>query len=81
MTDGTEHRLRISFKSVCEQVESAGCFLNCNRGILLNMDHIVHEDTDVYTMEDGHRFPIRRADRASIKKIYHNYQFEKLERM
>ena len=79
MTDGTEHRYRIPFSKVCELTESCGCFLNCNRGILLNMEHIISEETDVYVMKDGHRFPIRRADRASIKSTYHNYHFEKLD--
>lgn len=81
MTDAVVYRYRISFRSICELTEEFGCFLNCNRGILLNMEHIAREEADVYVMENGERFPIRRADRASIKNIYHNYQFEKLERM
>lgn len=79
MADGTEYRYRISFRNIYELAGSAGCFLNCNRGILLNMDYILQEETDVYVMQNGQRFPIRRADRASIKNAYHNYHFEKLE--
>lgn len=81
MTDGTEYRCRISFKSICELTRDIACFLNCNRGILLNMDYIQREEADIYVMQDGQRFPIRRLDRPSIKNIYHNYQFEKLDKL
>lgn len=81
MTDGTEYRYRVSFRNISELTECTGGFLNCNRGILLNMDYIIQEEADVYVMENGQRFPIRRADRTFIKNTYHNYQFEKLERM
>lgn len=81
MTDGTECRCRISFKSICELTGNIACFLNCNRGILLNMDYIRREEADIYIMQDGQRFPIRRFDRPAIKNIYHNYQFEKLDKL
>ncbi len=50
-----------------------------NRGILLNMNDIAAEETDVYVMKNGQRFPIRRFDRVQIKNAYHQYQFVKLE--
>lgn len=81
MTDKTEQRFRISFKSIWELAGDIPCFLNCNRGILLNMDYIIREETDIYIMQNGQRFPIRRFDRSSIKNIYHNYQFAKLDKM
>lgn len=79
MTDQTEHRLRVPFGIVCTQADNVSCFLNYNRGVLLNMEYITREDTDMYTMSDGQRFPIRRSDRAAIRNTYHNYQFEKLD--
>lgn len=81
MTDKTERRCRISFKRISELAGTIPCFLNCNRGILLNMDYIIREESDIYIMQNGQRFPIRRFDRSAIKTIYHNYQFEKLDKM
>lgn len=81
MEDGTEYRYRIPFGNILELTEQVGYFLNCNRGVLLNMNDIVKEEADVYVMKNGQRFPIRRFDRASIKNIYHQYQFAKLEAM
>ncbi len=81
MEDGAEYRYRIPFGNILELTEQVNYFLNCNRGVLLNMNDIVKEEADVYVMKNGQRFPIRRFDRASIKNIYHQYQFTKLEEM
>lgn len=81
MDDGTQYRYRIPFGTILELTGQAGFFLNCNRGILLNMNDIIKEETDVYVMKNGQRFPIRRFDRSAIKNLYHQYQFKKLEEM
>lgn len=81
MEDGTEYRYRIPFRNIRALTEQTDFFLNCNRGILLNMNDIIKEEMDVYVMKNGQRFPIRRFDRGSIKNIYHQYQFKKLEKM
>lgn len=81
MEDGTEYRYRIPFGNILERMEQADYFLNCNRGVLLNMNDIVKEDKDVYVMRSGQRFPIRRFDRVLIKDKYHQYQFTRLEEL
>ncbi|MEZ3434649.1 MAG: LytTR family DNA-binding domain-containing protein [Lachnospiraceae bacterium] len=81
MEQGERYRYRIPFGNILKLTEQVNFFLNCNRGVLLNMNDIVKEETDVYVMKNGQRFPIRRADRPAIKNIYHQYQFEKLENM
>lgn len=81
MEDGTEYRYRIPFGNILALTDRVNFFLNCNRGILLNMNDIIKEEMDVYVMKNGQRFPIRRFDRGAIKNIYHQYQFKKLEEM
>lgn len=81
MEGGAKHRYRIPFGSIMELTGQVDYFLNCNRGILLNMNGIIKEETDVYVMKGGERFPIRRYERAAIKDMYHQYQFQKLEEM
>lgn len=81
MEDGKEYRYRIPFGNILELMGQEKNFLNCNRGVLLNMNDIVKEESDVYVMKNGQRFPIRRFDRALIKDRYHQYQFARLEEM
>lgn len=81
MDDGQETRYRIQFGVVAERASRVEQFLLCNRGILLNMDYIIQEEKDVYVMKNGQRFPIRRSGQSSIKQIYHQYQFKKLDFM
>jgi Response regulator of the LytR/AlgR family len=76
-----EERHRIQFSRIAEMLSINDNFLHCNRGIILNMNHIVNEADDVFTMKSGMMFPIRKRDRIAIKKKYHNYQFKKLEEM
>ena len=81
MRNGEEYRYRIPFTKVLKLTGDVDYFLNCNRGILLNMNDIVKEETDVYVMKNGQRFPIRKLDRTSIRRVYHDYQFKKLDEM
>ena len=81
MDDGQESRYRVQFGTVAERAGHVEQFLLCNRGILQNMDYISQEEEDVYEMKNGQRFPIRRSDQSSIKEIYHQYQFKKLDFM
>lgn len=81
MEDGQEQRYRVPFGSILKLIKDVNYFLLCNRGILLNMNHIIREETDVYVMKNGQRFPIRKADRTAIRHTYHQYQFEKLDSM
>lgn len=81
MENGREYRYRISFSNILGMLNEINFFLHCNRGIILNMNHIVAEEQDTYKMKDGQRFPIRKLDRNAIKHIYHDYQFARLEEM
>ncbi len=81
MDNNQELRYRISFSNILEMLNDVKFFLHCNRGIILNMNHIVAEENDTYKMKNGQRFPIRKLDRNAIKRIYHDYQFERLEEL
>lgn len=56
-------------------------FLQCNRGILLNMDLVSYMEKDVFVMSDGKSFPIRQTDRKKIKETFYHYQFKRLKSM
>lgn len=81
MRQGEEYHYRIPFSNVLKLIDGIDYFLNCNRGIVLNMNDILREETDVYIMKNGQRFPIRKLNRTSIRHIYHSYQFKLLDEM
>jgi Response regulator of the LytR/AlgR family len=78
---GTEMRYRIPFSRIAENVSTNCSFINCNRGIIINMDHIIKESSDGFEIENGTRYPIRKRDRTALKNRYHDYQFKKLEEL
>lgn len=72
-------KYRITFSSICEQLEGNESFILCNRGIMLNMDYILKIDGDTFLMKDLSKHPIRRKGRKEIIEAFHNFQFHKLE--
>lgn len=78
LDDAREMRYRVTFSSILAMLEKETRFLLCNRGILLNMDFILRADREIFVMADGHSFPIRKRNHASVRQRFHDYQFEKL---
>ena len=76
-TDGQDHRYRTTFRTICRELDGNHSFLECNRGILLNMNSIRRTDGEMFEMDNGSKFPIRRSDRRRINN-FRTYQFEQL---
>ena len=73
-------RYRILFSEICELLAKYSNFIECNRGILLNMDYIESADAQTFTMIDNRVFPVRRRDCSSILSKFYDYQFYLLNR-
>lgn len=78
---GETLRCHMSFSSLLDILSHDICFLQCNRGILLNMDLVSCMKQDVFIMKDGKSFPIRQSDRKKTKEIFYQYQFKRLKSM
>ena len=76
-TNGT-HAFRLPFYSVTDHLNDSR-FLQCNRGIMLNMDYIKTMESDYFEMTDSKCFPIKTKGRKQIRDQYIKYQFLKLE--
>lgn len=76
-TNGT-HAFRLPFYSVTDHLNDSR-FLQCNRGIMLNMDYIKTMESDYFEMTDSKCFPIKTKGRKQIREQYIKYQFLKLE--
>ena len=71
LMDGT---VFISYERLCE-LESrlnAPCFLKCNRGMIVNMEHVKDASED-FVMCDGARIPIKVRERKNIREQYFAY--------
>ena len=77
-TSGGSQSFRLPFYSVTDHLNDAR-FLQCNRGIMLNMDYIKTMESDYFEMNDSKCFPIKTKGRKQIREQYIKYQFMKLE--
>ena len=76
-SNGTQ-AFRLPFYSVTDHLNDSR-FLQCNRGIMLNMDYIKAMESDYFEMTDSKCFPIKTKGRKQIREQYIKYQFQKLE--
>lgn len=76
-TNGSQS-FRLPFYAVTDKLHDAR-FLQCNRGIMLNMDYIKTMESDYFEMNDSKCFPIKTKGRKQIREQYIKYQFMKLE--
>lgn len=76
-TQGSQ-TFRLPFYSITSSLDDPR-FLQCNRGIMLNMDYIKTMESDYFEMTDSKCFPIKTKGRKQIRELYIQYQFLKLE--
>jgi len=43
-----------------------GWFVECNRGVLVNVDHVSRVDATTVLMDDGKRLPVSRRKRQAL---------------
>lgn len=76
-TNGSQ-TFRLPFYSITQDLDDPR-FLQCNRGIMLNMDYIKSMEADYFEMTDSRCFPIKTKGRKQIREKYIQYQFLKIE--
>lgn len=67
----------MTFSELWRQLQTDPRFLQCNRGIALNMDYAYQIQNNCFLMQDGSTLPIRLNDRAVIHDAFIQYQFNK----
>ncbi len=78
LSDGRRLKVWTSFGELEQKLD--GSFLKINRGIVVNMDYIVHMGTDTCGLRDGSRLPIAVRRSAAIRAAYDDYVFDQLSR-
>ncbi|MEG1774384.1 MAG: LytTR family DNA-binding domain-containing protein [Oscillospiraceae bacterium] len=55
-------------------------FLNCNRNVTVNMDHIVKTQENNFLLESGENVPIRQRDCGAVKREFLRYSLRALRK-
>ena len=80
LADGSFVRATMTFGETEKLLVSDERFLLCNRGILINMDHVKSMDGNAFFMEDGSSFPLRTKGRMDLIKKFSQYQITQMRR-
>ncbi|WP_434799166.1 LytR/AlgR family response regulator transcription factor [Terrisporobacter vanillatitrophus] len=66
-----------SLSNYCENLLSDKRFIECFRGIVVNMDHIDRIENDDFILTNGEILPITKRKKSTIKDIYFEYFLKK----
>ncbi len=75
---GDVYKTRQTLSEFMEPLNHDRRFLQINKGILVNMEHIASIEDAVCTLENGQAFPIKVRDTIKIKEIWCQYGFEQI---
>ena len=67
------------FQEVTAALQKDKRFLACYRGILINMDHISHVDSQTFRLINGEELPISLRNRKQLREVYRQYVFSGME--
>jgi DNA-binding LytR/AlgR family response regulator len=79
-TDGELLKSSMTFAEIEAQLTADPRFLTCNRGILVNMDHVLSLTEDSMQMSDGKMYPMRTRGRAELITAFSQYQISRMKR-
>ena len=68
-----------SFKNINAKIHDDRRFLLINRGILINMDHVLSPKDGMMHMKDGSSFPIKVNGRPSILSAFSQYMISRVD--
>lgn len=75
---GRKYRIRMTFHEAEDCLHHDPRFLSINRGIIINMDHIVRFDKATCTLPHGITFPVKVRRQKDIDELRQNYIFSRL---
>ncbi|MBQ8306570.1 MAG: response regulator transcription factor [Blautia sp.] len=79
-TDRQVIRSIMTFSELQKMLMDDPRFLTCNRGILVNMDHVLSLNGDAFLMKAGPSCALRVRDRAQLIARFTQYQISRMKR-
>lgn len=80
LTDGSTVRGLKTFGETEQLLTADERFLTCNRGVLVNMDHVASMDGEVFKMDEGSSYPLRTKNRTELIRQFSQYQITRMRR-
>lgn len=71
----------MSFKNFLQFIKNEDRFLQCYRGIVVNMDYISTLQNDSFLLFNGETIPIRIPDRYTLRDTYNAYTLKKSQKV
>ena len=69
-----------TFRSISEKLDPFPNFLLINRGVIVNMDHVLAPEGDCMKMKDGTLHPVKVNGRGAVMKEFTQYMISRVER-
>ncbi len=66
----------LSMEELRARLPNDGRFLECSRGVLINLDHVSKVDAKAVTMDDGTRLPVSRRKRQALVGAIAAWKFD-----
>ena len=79
-TDRQTLRSIMSYKDFRKQLEGDDRFLECNRGLLINLDHVLSRDGGIVNMMDGSHYALRTKGQGELIAKLSQYQITRMKR-
>ena len=76
--DGNRLLSTLKYSDLEEQLLLDSRFMSCNRGVIINMDHVRSLDGDTFRMNNGSYFPLRVRERSKIISRYTKYMLSRI---
>ena len=80
LSNGKKILCSMKFQDFKINLENDSRFLECNRGIIINMDEIasLSRDRDIFIMKNNFKIPVRVRERIKIIEKFTQYQISKV---
>ncbi len=78
LDDGNKLVSTMKYSELEKQLLVNNRFLSCNRGIIINMDHVRSLDGDLFRMKNGSAFPLKIRERSKIVSHYTKYMLARV---
>ena len=69
-----------TFRSISEKLDPFPQFLLINRGVIINMDHVLAPEGDCMKMKDGTLHPVKVNGRGAVMSAFTQYMISRVER-
>lgn len=79
-SDGNSLRTVMTFADFSALLGGDERFLVCNRGLIINMDHVLTVEGEAFCMTDGSICPMRTKGKAELTARFAQYQISRMKR-